>query len=145
MKKCFTLLLIVIFSGCASTIAPSGFVQDHSRLYKGEFFEQEYISPLADLGKYTKIKVERVEMAYLKNKSKYDPSELVEVAGAFKTYFEQGLSEAGFKVLAASQPSDALTLIVQPALVSLGTPQRTLNVITSAVIWTPCKLQNFLI
>jgi len=138
VKKQMVLLGIVfMLTGCASGVPKTEFIQQSSQLAEGSFFKQEYTDPTADFRKYTSIKIEPVTLAYLENREKHKPAELSEVTRSFLRYLEEALSSEGFRVLPATAPSDVSTLIISPALITLGAPQRTLNVISSALIWTP--------
>lgn len=131
------LMALVIFSGCASQVQPSGFLGSNAVMKEGEFFKHEYFLPGAVLGSYSSVKIEPVDLHYLEDASKHDPSDLTELSGTFARLFEKGLTQAGFNVLGTFEPASSGTLVIKPALVKLGTPQRTLNAITSVVIWTP--------
>ncbi|MFZ5802031.1 MAG: DUF3313 family protein [Candidatus Omnitrophota bacterium] len=135
--KPYYFFLGLLLSGCASTLETSGFLQNASVMSEGAFFKQEYFPAGEDLSGYASVQVRSADLSYLKDASEHTRSDLVKVAGELSRSLEEGLSKAGFQVLPASEKPGPGTLVVSPALVSLGTPERTLNAVTSVLIWTP--------
>jgi len=95
-----------------------------------------YVVSGVHFSKYRKIQVEPVSLRYLSEPEKHKEEDLVELAGIFQGELEKKLGERFVVVGSRDQPDEA-TLVISPALVHVGTPMRTLNVVTSAVLWTP--------
>ncbi len=124
------------FAGCASTHEPSGFLSHSRYLSEGEYFKQTYVKPEANFSVYDTVIVEPVDLNYFNQEEDQDPSEIQDLAIELHQDLESKLSES-YLVLSPDSPKNPGTLVIQPALVQVGTPERTLNVITSLLIWIP--------
>ena len=123
---CFALSL----SACTSVHPPSGYLSDYSQLAKGEHFRQEYVYPEADLTKYTKAKVNPVELKYFSSPyEKLTQEELDRLATKLKASLETQLGKK-YQILANDQTPDPETFVVSPALVFISTPERLINLAT---------------
>ena len=121
------LCLLAVFPGCASVSTPSGFLGDYSRLQDGRFFKREYIAPDANFGKYSKVKVDPVELKHFDNAvNQYDKQKLEGLGSKLKLALEKELGKK-YEILNVSVPPDAQTVVVRPALVYVAEPERLLN------------------
>lgn len=126
----FFLCWIVVVYGCATVQHASGFLEDYSVLHEGKYFKQEYVAPGIDFSKYRKIKVNPVELGYFQENDKYRQGELEDLAIRFKEEIETQLDK-NYEILTANSRADGETLVVSPALISVGTPHRLVNVATT--------------
>ncbi len=137
-KRAFLILLVcltVVLPGCASVSTPSGFLGDYSRLQPGQYFKQEYIAPDAYFGKYSKVKVDPVELKHFDNSAnQYDKEKMEELGSKLKTALEDELGKR-YEVLSVNAPPDRETVIIRPALVYVAEPERLLNLATAFFIY----------
>jgi len=138
MKKLFCRMLVcgVLLAGCASTHPYSGYLEMPALLQKGKYFKQEYVAEGAHFSKYRKVYVEETILDYLGNRQEHKDEDLENLKVRFKEEFEKKLGE-GYVLASRGEATDASTLVIRPALVYLATPNRALNVVTTAVVWLP--------
>ncbi|MBI4430144.1 MAG: DUF3313 family protein [Candidatus Omnitrophica bacterium] len=125
------LLSFIIISACASAFKSSGFLARSAELKKGSYFRQEWVSKDARFSKYTKVKVNEVNLSYFDNSvSRHSPEEIERLAGSFKENFASELGK-NFQVLGAAEKPDAATFVVSPALLYVAAPERAINAATA--------------
>ncbi|OGW85971.1 MAG: hypothetical protein A3C35_07330 [Omnitrophica bacterium RIFCSPHIGHO2_02_FULL_46_11] len=130
------LCLALILSACTSVHAPSGFLGDYSHFSeeKGEHFRQEYVAEGVDLTKYTKAKVNPVELKYFENAAgTFTEDDSNYLASRLQESLEAELANK-YQVLGPAERPDERTLVVSPALVYVKMPERLLNVATALLI-----------
>ena len=115
---------------------PAGFLEDYSRLREGNHFKQEYRAPGADFTRYEKVKINPVELRYFQDRDKLEEKEVVRLALQFEEDLKSGLGKK-YRVLEKAERPDEKTFVISTELVSVETPPRGLNVVTSALIWVP--------
>lgn len=135
-SQVFGFFLLALLAGCVSISKPAGFLEDYSRLYEGAYFKQEYVAPGVNFFHYSKVKVEPVSLRYFKDPSKFEPEDLERLAARLRTELENGLSQK-YEAIEPPGKADKETLVVTPVLVDVETPPRTLNVVTSALVFVP--------
>ena len=123
---CFLLLV----SGCTSVHPSTGFIEDYSGLAKGKHFIRERVQSGGDLTHYQKVRVEPVTLKFFSSPyENYSQAELDKLASDMKASLESQLSKK-FVVLKGSQAVDDQTLVVEPALVFVTSPERVVNLLT---------------
>lgn len=131
------LFLIVIISACASTHAPSGFLEDYSSLREGIYFKQESISRTADFTKYDTVKIDPINMYYMEGKENYTREELDKLKDNFQNELKEAFKNKGIRVLTEGQIPNEKTIVLDVAVTKIKSPQRTLNAVTSVLVFVP--------
>lgn len=126
--------LAVFLASCASVHGPGGYLSDYSRLKPGPHFKQEYVAADTPFNPYRKVKINPIELGHLQERGKYLEADLKRLAARFESELRAGFGTQ-YHVLGPKEAADSETLIVAPALISIGTPQRALNVVTSALVF----------
>jgi len=122
--------LLVLLPACTSVHKPSGFLGDYSNLQEGEYLKQEYVAEGANLYGYHKVIVHPVEMKFFENaEGKFSQEDIDKLSSRLHEGLKGSLGKK-YVVLAESANTDGDTLVVNPALVYVKTPNRLLNVAT---------------
>ena len=124
------LVLALVLSACTSVHKPSGYLSDYSQLEEGKNFKQEYRASDADFAKYTKVKVEPVELRFFENTHlEYTDEDIRHLSASLKESLEKRLAKK-YQVLGMTEQPDGQTLVVHPALIYATSPERVVNGLT---------------
>ena len=114
----------------------SGYLRSYSDLEAGKHFKQQYVAPGVTFDQYRSVKITPVELGFLEQQDTYTTEELNRLTARFQKELEAEMGTS-HRILSKGDPPDERTLIVSPALISLTTPWRFTNLITTLVIWVP--------
>lgn len=122
--------LALTLYACTAVHPPSGYLGDYSKLQKGEVLRQEYVEPGADLYGYEKVQVRPVVMKYFENAGgQFSQEDMDKLSSRLHSSLKDQLGKR-YVVISDTASTDADTLVVEPALVYVKTPNRALNVAT---------------
>lgn len=136
MKQFCGVVFSLVFAGCASIEQPAGFLENYGRLVPGRYFKQEYAEKDAQFSRYRKVWFEPVDMGHFREEHKFSREERDKLASEFEKAFQARLASY-YSWVDRKEKVDGETLRIETALVSVGTPRRALNVVTTALVFVP--------
>jgi hypothetical protein len=126
----------LLLGGCASikhpkTVTPSGFLVDYSRLTPGTEDQMmlRWVSPNADVKKYTKVLVDPCQVVV---KDKKSPEELADIQKAANEGYQKICAELGKDYVLVNKPEPG-TLRIQVAVTNAQRSSPARNVISSVL------------
>jgi len=130
----FTVLFLLLVPACASVPEQSGYLGDYSTLTPGKNFKQEFVSPGTDFSKYTKVRINPVDLTFMDADSKIviGEEDVKRLSALLISEFEKALSER-FEIVPSTGSTDEETLVISPVITQVTAPIRTVNVIATVL------------